>query len=134
MASWNRVKGVGVSAWTAAEITLIWAVSMALAVPEGLGFDLITMDYKGKHLRICLLHPVQTTRFMQVRAVRERHALERGAFDVDCFFFCSFRLLPRLERSALCYFCSACSRKSALYRFVYTIPPPSTPCHYRNKC
>ena len=68
MASWNRVKGVGVSAWTAAEITLIWAVSMALAVPEGLGFDLITMDYKGKHLRICLLHPVQTTRFMQVRA------------------------------------------------------------------
>ncbi|CAL8369502.1 unnamed protein product [Arctogadus glacialis] len=65
VASWNRVRGVGVSTWTAVEIALIWVVSIALAVPEGLGFDLITMDYKGKHLRICLLHPVQTTRFMQ---------------------------------------------------------------------
>ncbi|CAL8344942.1 unnamed protein product [Boreogadus saida] len=65
VASWNRVKGVGVSTWTAVEIALIWVVSVALAVPEGLGFDLITMDYKGKHLRICLLHPVQTTHFMQ---------------------------------------------------------------------
>ncbi|CAL8268219.1 unnamed protein product [Lota lota] len=63
--SWNRIKGVGVSMWTAVEITLIWVVSITLAVPEGLGFDLITMDYKGKHLRVCLLHPMQTTQFMQ---------------------------------------------------------------------
>nr|XP_046259495.1 endothelin receptor type B-like [Scatophagus argus] len=63
--SWNRIKGIGVSAWTAIEITLIWVVSILLAVPEVVGFDMITMDYKDKHLRICLLHPMQTTQFMQ---------------------------------------------------------------------
>ncbi|XP_070832305.1 endothelin receptor type B-like [Chaetodon trifascialis] len=63
--SWNRIKGIGVSAWTAIEITLIWVISILLAVPEVVGFDMITMDYKDKHLRICLLHPMQTAQFMQ---------------------------------------------------------------------
>uniref|UniRef100_A0A3Q3XIZ3 Endothelin receptor type B n=1 Tax=Mola mola TaxID=94237 RepID=A0A3Q3XIZ3_MOLML len=63
--SWNRIKGIGVSAWTALEISLIWVISILLAVPEVVGFDMITMDYKDKHLRICLLHPMQTTLFMQ---------------------------------------------------------------------
>ncbi|KAG7227644.1 hypothetical protein INR49_029405 [Caranx melampygus] len=63
--SWNRIKGNGVSVWTAIEITLIWVISILLAVPEVVGFDMITMNYKDKHLRICLLHPMQTTQFMQ---------------------------------------------------------------------
>ncbi|KAM3608139.1 uncharacterized protein V6R79_019887 [Siganus canaliculatus] len=63
--SWNRIKGIGFSMWTAIEITLIWVISILLAVPEVVGFDMITMDYKDKHLRICLLHPMQTTAFMQ---------------------------------------------------------------------
>ncbi|XP_049449284.1 endothelin receptor type B-like [Epinephelus fuscoguttatus] len=63
--SWNRIKGIGVSLWTAIEITLIWVISILLAVPEVVGFDMITMDYKDKHLRICLLHPMQTSSFMQ---------------------------------------------------------------------
>ncbi|XP_068185455.1 endothelin receptor type B-like [Antennarius striatus] len=63
--SWNRIKGIGISAWTAIEITLIWVISILLAVPEVVGFDMITMDYKDKHLRICLLHPYQNTQFMQ---------------------------------------------------------------------
>ncbi|KAI3356272.1 hypothetical protein L3Q82_017520, partial [Scortum barcoo] len=63
--SWNRIKGIRVSAWTAIEITLIWVISILLAVPEVVGFDMITMDYKDKHLRICLLHPMQTTLIMQ---------------------------------------------------------------------
>ncbi|KAF7667651.1 hypothetical protein LDENG_00052130 [Lucifuga dentata] len=63
--SWNQIKGFGVSARTAIEITLIWVISIVLAVPEVVGFDMITMDYKEKHLRICLLHPVQTTAFMK---------------------------------------------------------------------
>ncbi|XP_028447399.1 endothelin receptor type B [Perca flavescens] len=63
--SWNRIKGIGVPVWTAIEITLIWVISILLAVPEVVGFDMITMDYKDKHLRICLLHPMQTTPFMQ---------------------------------------------------------------------
>ncbi|XP_062311703.1 endothelin receptor type B [Osmerus eperlanus] len=72
VASWNQIKGIGVSMWTAIEIILIWVVSTILAVPEVVGFDMITMDYKGQHLRICLLHPMQTTQFMQFyKAVKD---------------------------------------------------------------
>ncbi|KAM9851234.1 endothelin receptor type B [Aulostomus maculatus] len=63
--SWKRIKGIGVSMWTAIEITLIWVISIILAVPEAVAFDMISVDFKDKHLRICLLHPMQTTRFMQ---------------------------------------------------------------------
>lgn len=56
---------------TAIEITLIWFISLLLAVPEMVGFDMITMDYKEKHLRICLLHPIQATQFMQVMPRRK---------------------------------------------------------------
>ncbi|XP_041857890.1 endothelin receptor type B [Melanotaenia boesemani] len=70
--SWNQIKGIWVSLWTASEITLIWIISILLAVPEVVGFDMITMDYKEKHLRICLLHPMQTTQFMQFyKAVKD---------------------------------------------------------------
>uniref|UniRef100_A0A672JU03 Endothelin receptor type B n=1 Tax=Salarias fasciatus TaxID=181472 RepID=A0A672JU03_SALFA len=70
--SWNQIKGIWVSVWTAIEITLIWVISILLAVPEVVGFDMITMDYKEKHLRICLLHPMQTTQFMQFyKAVKD---------------------------------------------------------------
>ncbi|RVE57929.1 hypothetical protein OJAV_G00204170 [Oryzias javanicus] len=70
--SWNQIKGIWVPVWTAIEITLIWVISILLAVPEVVGFDMITMDYKEKHLRICLLHPMQTTQFMQMyKAVKD---------------------------------------------------------------
>ncbi|XP_007254865.3 endothelin receptor Ba [Astyanax mexicanus] len=65
VASWNRIKGIGVPKWTAIEITLIWLLSIVLAVPEAIAFDMITMDYKGEHLRICLLHPMQKSQFMK---------------------------------------------------------------------
>uniref|UniRef100_A0A7M4FNQ2 Endothelin receptor type B n=1 Tax=Crocodylus porosus TaxID=8502 RepID=A0A7M4FNQ2_CROPO len=65
VASWSRIKGIGVPKWTAVEIVLIWVVSVVLAVPEAIGFDMISMDYKGKHFRVCLLHPIQKTSFMQ---------------------------------------------------------------------
>lgn len=66
VASWSRIKGIGVPKWTAVEIVLIWVVSVVLAVPEAVGFDMITIDYKGRYLRICLLRPTQKTAFMQV--------------------------------------------------------------------
>lgn len=53
----------------AIEITLIWLLSILLAVPEAVAFDMITMDYKGDLLRICLLHPMQKTAFMRVSDV-----------------------------------------------------------------
>ncbi|KAB1267861.1 Endothelin receptor type B [Camelus dromedarius] len=65
VASWSRIKGIGVPKWTAVEIVLIWVVSVVLAVPEAVGFDMITMDYKGSSLRICMLLPTQKTAFMQ---------------------------------------------------------------------
>lgn len=67
VASWSRIKGIGVPKWMAIEIALIWILSIILAVPESIAFDMITMDYKGEHLRICLLHPMQKTDFMRVR-------------------------------------------------------------------
>ncbi|KAB0373034.1 hypothetical protein FD755_015787 [Muntiacus reevesi] len=65
VASWSRIKGIGVPKWTAVEIVLIWVVSVVLAVPEAVGFDIITSDHIGNNLRICLLHPTQKTAFMQ---------------------------------------------------------------------
>lgn len=50
----------------AIEIALIWILSIILAVPEAIAFDMITMDYKGEYLRICLLHPMQKSGFMSV--------------------------------------------------------------------
>ncbi|KAA8587435.1 hypothetical protein FQN60_016297 [Etheostoma spectabile] len=61
----SRIKGIGVPKWMAIEIALIWIVSIVLAVPEAIAFDMITMDYKGEHLRICLLHPMQRNGFMR---------------------------------------------------------------------
>ncbi|RMC06936.1 hypothetical protein DUI87_16387 [Hirundo rustica rustica] len=62
--SWSRIKGIGVPKWTAVEIVLIWVISVILAVPEAIAFDMITMEYRGRYLRICLLHPTQKTSFM----------------------------------------------------------------------
>ncbi|KAG7315768.1 hypothetical protein KOW79_020634 [Hemibagrus wyckioides] len=65
VASWSRIKGIGVPKCTTIEIILIWLLSIILAVPEIIAFDMITMDYKGDHLRICLLHPMQKNPFMK---------------------------------------------------------------------
>ncbi|XP_077393094.1 endothelin receptor type B-like isoform X2 [Festucalex cinctus] len=58
----RRLKGTRVCVWS----PLIWLVSITLAIPELVGFDVINVDYKERHLRICLLHPVQTTPIMQL--------------------------------------------------------------------
>lgn len=84
--SWNRIKGIGVSAWTAIEITLIWVISILLAVPEVVGFDMITMDYKDKNLRICLLHPMQNTVFMQVMQQDQKY-MDQHVFQFDCILY-----------------------------------------------
>ncbi|XP_023607487.1 endothelin receptor type B [Myotis lucifugus] len=65
VASWSRIKGIGVPKWTAVEIVLIWVVSVVLAIPEAVGFDMIPTDYKGRPLQVCMLHPIQKTAFMQ---------------------------------------------------------------------
>lgn len=65
--SWSRVKGMGIPVWKAVEVTLIWLVAVVLAVPEALAFDMLEMPYRGNKLRVCLLHPEQSTSFMKVQ-------------------------------------------------------------------
>ncbi|XP_075446998.1 endothelin receptor type B [Ascaphus truei] len=65
VASWSRIKGIGVSKWTIVEIVLIWVISVLLAIPEVIGFDMITTDNNGQRLQICMLLPIQTTTFMK---------------------------------------------------------------------
>lgn len=69
VASRSRIKD---HKWTLLKLCLIWSVSTILAVPEAVAFDLMSMDYKGQRLRICLLHPLQSSHFMQVTPV-EKH-------------------------------------------------------------
>ncbi|XP_061649094.1 endothelin receptor type B-like isoform X1 [Phyllopteryx taeniolatus] len=64
----QRLKDPRAYVWT----SLIWLPSITLAAPELVGFGVINVDYKERHLRICLLHPVQSTPFMQLyKAVKD---------------------------------------------------------------
>ncbi|KAM4796968.1 endothelin receptor type B [Rhinophrynus dorsalis] len=65
VASWSHVKTSGVSKWTVVEIVFIWVVSVVLAIPEVIGYDVIVTNYKGQLLQTCMLHPLQTTSFMK---------------------------------------------------------------------
>ncbi|XP_053167649.1 endothelin receptor type B isoform X2 [Hemicordylus capensis] len=65
VASWSRIKGIGVPMWTAIEIILIWTVSLVLAVPEAIGFNICTLQYGEENLNVCMLAPHQETSFMQ---------------------------------------------------------------------
>lgn len=64
MASWSRVQGTGVPTVTAMEIVVIWLLSIVLAVPEAVGFDMVPFNYNNVTLRTCMLKP--TTPFMTV--------------------------------------------------------------------
>lgn len=64
MASWSRVQGTGVPVVTAGEILMIWLVSVVLAIPEAVGFNMVEFQYKNATLRTCMLQP--TTSFMVV--------------------------------------------------------------------
>uniref|UniRef100_A0A7N8XAN0 Endothelin receptor type A n=1 Tax=Mastacembelus armatus TaxID=205130 RepID=A0A7N8XAN0_9TELE len=38
-------------------IVVIWVLSVVLAVPEAVGFDVVTFDYKNVTMSTCMLHP-----------------------------------------------------------------------------
>ncbi|KAI7808401.1 endothelin receptor type B [Triplophysa rosa] len=65
VASRSRIKEPKFPKWTVLKLALIWTVSTILAVPEAVAFDLMSLDYKGQRLRICLLHPLQSSHVMQ---------------------------------------------------------------------
>ncbi|KAI1883655.1 hypothetical protein AGOR_G00233800 [Albula goreensis] len=62
VASWSRVQGVGIPLLTAVEIVSIWVLSIILAVPEAIGFNMVTFEYNNVTIKTCMLKP--TTPFM----------------------------------------------------------------------
>lgn len=57
VASWSRVQGVGIPLFTVIEIVSIWVLSLLLAVPEAIGFDIVPFTYRNQTLRTCMLNP-----------------------------------------------------------------------------
>ncbi|KPP66622.1 Endothelin-1 receptor-like [Scleropages formosus] len=60
VASWSRVQGVGIPLLTAIEIIAIWVLSIVLAVPEAIGFNIVTFGYRNRTIRTCMLQPHST--------------------------------------------------------------------------
>ncbi|KAK5848155.1 hypothetical protein PBY51_005795 [Eleginops maclovinus] len=57
VASWSRVQGTSVPTVTVVEIVGIWLLSALLAVPEAVGFDMVTFEYKNVTMTTCMLQP-----------------------------------------------------------------------------
>ncbi|XP_016359872.1 endothelin-1 receptor-like [Sinocyclocheilus anshuiensis] len=55
--SWSRVQGVGIPVSTAVEIVCIWLLAVVLAVPEAIGFTMVSFDYNNVTIRTCMLKP-----------------------------------------------------------------------------
>lgn len=64
MSSWSRVPGVGIPASTAIEIMCIWVLSILLAVPEAVGFNMVGFDHNNITAKTCMLKP--ESKFMEV--------------------------------------------------------------------
>lgn len=64
VASWSRVQGIGIPLITAIEIFSIWILSFILAIPEAIGFVMITFKYKDEQHITCMLNA--TNKFMMV--------------------------------------------------------------------
>lgn len=64
VASWSRVQGVGVPLFTIIEIVSIWVLSLLLAVPEAISFDIISFDYMNQTFYTCMLNP--KSRFIEI--------------------------------------------------------------------
>lgn len=62
VSSWSRVQGTGVPMVTAVEIVVIWLLSVVLAVPEAVGFNMVDFEYKNITMKTCMLQP--TSPFM----------------------------------------------------------------------
>ncbi|XP_030002354.1 endothelin receptor type Aa [Sphaeramia orbicularis] len=57
VASWSRVQGVGIPLFTVIEIVSIWLLSLILAIPEAIGFDIVTFSYRNETIHTCMLFP-----------------------------------------------------------------------------
>lgn len=87
VASWSRVQGVGIPLLTVVEIVTIWLLSLFLAVPEAIGFDIVPFNYKNVTMRTCMLNP--QTSFMKFYT----NAKDWWLFG---FYFCAPLLLTAI--------------------------------------
>ncbi|KAI9525541.1 hypothetical protein NQZ68_006090 [Dissostichus eleginoides] len=55
VASWSRVQGVGIPLLTVMEISTIWLLSLFLAIPEAIGFNMVDFTYRNQTKRTCML-------------------------------------------------------------------------------
>ncbi|GCB61964.1 endothelin receptor type Aa [Scyliorhinus torazame] len=55
--SWSRVQGIGVPLFTALEIISIWILSIILAIPEAIAFDIENLQYGEQNFSVCLVLP-----------------------------------------------------------------------------
>lgn len=74
---------MGIPLWKTVEVSLIWLVAVLLAVPEALAFDIMEMSYRGNKLRVCMLHPEQTSNFMKVGTGLVYRASSEGFLAVN---------------------------------------------------
>ncbi|XP_069614171.1 endothelin receptor type B [Ranitomeya imitator] len=65
VASWNHIGGSRATKWTVLEILCIWTISVTLAIPEAIGFNIIQYDYNGQEMKTCMFQPRQTTSFLE---------------------------------------------------------------------
>ncbi|XP_075470014.1 endothelin-1 receptor [Ascaphus truei] len=63
VASWSRVQGNGIPLITAIEIISIWVLSFVLAIPEAIGFVMVSFEYRDVQYATCMFH--DTTSFMR---------------------------------------------------------------------
>ncbi|KAI4886196.1 hypothetical protein NFI96_024031 [Prochilodus magdalenae] len=80
VASWSRVQGVGIPFSTALEIVCIWVLSIVLAIPEAVSFDMVSFVHSNNEtVQTCMLYP--KTNFM----IFYRDAKDWWLFG---FYFC----------------------------------------------
>ncbi|XP_075706376.1 endothelin receptor type B [Rhinoderma darwinii] len=65
VASWNHIGGNCATKWTVLEITFIWIISVILAIPEAIGFNVMHYDYNGQDMKTCMFYPSQTAYFLE---------------------------------------------------------------------
>lgn len=65
VASFNHIGGNRATKWTILEIIFIWIISVLLAIPETIGFNVIHYHYNGQDIKTCMFHPSQSASFLE---------------------------------------------------------------------
>lgn len=67
---------------TVVEIVLIWLLSLVLAVPEAIGFNMVMFEYRNTSKTTCMLQAHSPFMTVSVKALERLHTLVCGCFCV----------------------------------------------------